>query len=103
MMVMIDQVAEHQGRALEPGNPAQGVQVRLEDEIAVAEVPVGRLVARNRLVLHVDGQQVVAAMGLLDDVGEKEVPGHPLAHEPALHVDHGHHHGIDLAGRHQAF
>jgi hypothetical protein len=33
------------------------------------------------------------------DLVDEEVPGHPLADQPALHVGKAHQHGIDRPGR----
>ena len=43
--VMIGDVAQDQGGARQPGDPAQGAEVRLDDEVAVALVPGRRLEA----------------------------------------------------------
>jgi hypothetical protein len=69
----------------------------------VAERPGRRLVAGHRLHLHVDGQQIVAAVGLLDHAVEEEARRHALAHEAALHVREGDHHRVDLARLDQLF
>ena len=65
MGVVVQDVAEHQRRLLEPGDVAQRRQVRLHDEVAIALRPACRLVAGHRLHIDVVGQQVVAAMRLL--------------------------------------
>ena len=66
-------------------------------EVAVALVPVGVLVARQRRHVDVDRQQVVAR---LDVVGQhvlaEEVPGDALAHEPTLQVGEHDEHRVDL-------
>ena len=95
---MVEHVAEHQRRALEPGDAAQGREVGLDREVAVAEVPRRRLVARHRLHLEVHGQEVVAAVHLVHDLLEEVVAGDPLADQAALHVDHADHDGVDRAG-----
>ncbi len=95
--VMIDAVGDHQRRALEPGNPPQGREVRLQREIAVARIPGGDPVPRDRLHVHVDREQVVADMHLVDAFIEEEAAGHPLAEEAALHVGKADQHGVDLA------
>ena len=61
LTVVVDHVAEHQRGALEPGDPAQRDEIRADREVAVAELPGRRLVARHRLHLHVEREQVVAA------------------------------------------
>jgi len=82
-----------------PRDPAQGVEVRLHLEVAVALRPGGHGVALDRVHLHVDGQQVVARLGavpghLVEEVGA----GEALALQPALHVDQAEQDGVDLAG-----
>ena len=79
------------------GMRLQGLEVGLEDEIAVTQGPGRGLVAGHRLHFQVDGQKVVAAVGFLHHAVEEEVPHHPLAHEAALHVHHGDHDGVDVA------
>jgi hypothetical protein len=94
--VVVADVAQHQGRALQPGGAAQARRVGLDGEVAVALVPGRRLVTRHRLHLHVHGQEVVAGVGLLDHAVQEEMAGHPLAQEAALHVGKAHHHGVYL-------
>jgi hypothetical protein len=94
--VVVADVAQHQGRALQPGRAAQGRHIGLDGEVAVALVPGRRLEARHRLHLHVHGQEIVAGVGLFDHGVQEEVAGHPLAHEAALHIGKTHHHGVDL-------
>jgi hypothetical protein len=102
LAVVVADVAHDQGRGLEPGDAAQRVQVRADREIAVAELPGRRLEAGHRLHLHVEREQVVAGVHLVHAVFDEEVPGHALAHEPALHVREADQHRIDLASFDQA-
>ena len=44
---------------------AQGAEIGLQDEVAVAFLPAGRLVARHRLHIHVISEEIVAGMGFL--------------------------------------
>jgi hypothetical protein len=97
MAAMVEQVGQHQGGPLEPGHPAQAFHDRLDDEVAVAERPGRRLIAGHRLHFHVDRQQIVAAVGLLDHAVEEEARRHALAHQAALHVREGDHDRVDLA------
>ena len=97
VMVVIEHVAEHQGRALKPGDPAQGREVRLEHEVAVALLPVGQGVAGHRLHVDVVGQQVVAAVGLAVGLLGEVLRLEALADQAAEHVDHADQHGVDLA------
>ncbi len=56
------EIAKDDGRCRKPIRYPEGVQVRHHVEVAVAELPVGVLVAGYRFHLHVDGQQVVAGV-----------------------------------------
>ena len=62
-----------------------------EREVAVALLPARDLVARDRLHLHVEREQVVAALdrvlGL--DLLDEELAVEPLSEQPALHVGEG--------------
>ena len=71
-------------------------------DVAVALFPVGELVARQRVHVDVDGEQVVAgvhrllpALHLLGPV----VAGDALADEPALEIGERDEHGVDRAVR----
>ena len=57
------QVGHHQRGAGMPGDPAQRGHVRPHDEVAVAAFPGRDLVAVDGVHVHVDGEQVVAALG----------------------------------------
>ena len=95
--VVVHDVAQHQRRAFLPRDAAQRRQVGLHHVVAVALRPGRRLVARHRLHLHVDSKQVVARMGLVHARLQEMPRVEPLAHQPALHVDLRHDHGVDLA------
>ena len=60
--VLVDDVREHQRRAVEPGDHPQRGHVRLDPEVAVAVLPVGHLIPGERLHVHVEREQVVAAL-----------------------------------------
>ncbi|MNO61409.1 hypothetical protein D3C76_520560 [compost metagenome] len=98
VLVVILHVAEHQRGALHPGHQAQGGQVGLEYEVAVALLPAGGGVAGHRLHVDIVGQQVIAAVGFLMGDIEEELDLEALADQPALHVDDAGEHGIDGAG-----
>ena len=98
VVMVVDEVGEDDRRALEPGRLHQRGEVGLHDEIAIAAAPVGRLVAGHRLHVDVVGQQVVAAMRLVDGALEEELGLEALADQPSLHVGKGHEHGVDGAG-----
>ena len=59
-----------------------------EPEVAVAAIPARDLVAGNGIHLHLEREQVVAALDpVVGDVSvAEEAALKPLAHQPALHV-----------------
>ena len=94
--VVVGDVADHQRRAVEPGDPAQRRHVGGDREVAVAVLPVGHLVAGDRIHLHVEGEQVVAALDpLLDHLVEEVLDLDPLPEQPPLHVGEGGYDGVD--------
>ena len=69
-----------------------------DPEVAVSLLPVGHLVAGDRIHLHVEREQVVAALDpVVDDLVEEVGDVDPLADEPALHVGEGGHDRVDRA------
>ncbi|MNI21322.1 hypothetical protein D3C73_748400 [compost metagenome] len=96
-MVMVEHIAQHQRRALEPGYLAQGAHVGLEHEVAVTFAPAGSGVTRHRLHVDVVGQQVIAAVGFFMAAVDEKLDLETLAHQAALHVDHAHQDSIDFA------
>ena len=93
--VLPAQVRHQQHGALVPGDRAQGVEVGLHHEVAVAAFPRGHLVARDGVHVDVDGEQVVAALGaVLHHVVEEVRGGQPLALQPSLHVGDRQQHGV---------
>src|SRR5687768_2019028 len=55
-------VAEYERRPFQPGNPAQRAEIGNEPEVAVAPLPARDLVPRDRIHLHLEREQVVAAL-----------------------------------------
>ena len=93
-------VADHHGRALEPGQQPQGGEVGDRDHVAVPGLPIGEAVPGERLHVHVDGEEVVTGLDpVLEDVIEEESARHPLAYGTPLHVGERHHHGVDRSPR----
>jgi hypothetical protein len=92
-----DDVAKHERRPLEPRNPPQGRQVRLDPEVPVALLPARNRVAGDRVHLHVEREQIVAALDAVvgDALVDEEPPVHALAHQPSLHVGERHDDGVD--------
>src|SRR5690242_14547108 len=97
-------VAEHVGEdergAVEPWQAAQGGEIRLEHEIAIACVPARDRVARYRLHIDVVRQQIIARVRLLVGALDEVLRMESLADQAALHVDHGNDYGVDRAGFH---
>ena len=98
--VDVDQVAQHEGGPIDPARDADGRRVDDGPHVAVALLVAGEAVARDRVVVHVRGDQVVAGLVALGagDVVEVEAPGGPLAHQPALQVRERRDDRVDLAG-----
>ena len=85
---MPEDVAEDERGRLEPRNPPQRREIRLHREVPVAALPARDLVAGNRVHLHVEREQVVAALDrvLVRHLLAEELRVEALSHEPALHV-----------------
>ena len=100
---MPEDVAEHERRRLEPRDPPQRAQVGLDGEVAVSLLPARDLVPRHRVHLHLEREQVVAALdGVLGlHLLDEELTVQALAHQPPLHVGEGDDDRVDLAGRDQ--
>ena len=94
-------VAEHQRRRLEPRDPPQRRQVGSDREVAVTLLPARDLVSRHGIHLHLEREQVVAALdgtvglGLVDE----ELGVQALAEQAPLHVGEGHDHRVEFAHR----
>ena len=90
-------VALHHHRGLVPGDPAQRREVGPEPEVAVAALPARDRVPRHRVHLHLEREQVVAALARVPGLvlGEEELRVEPLAHQAALHVGEADDDGVD--------
>ena len=72
---------------------------RLDREIAKSLLPARELEPFERVHLHVDGEQVIAAMrAVRRAVAQKEFARNALADEPAVLIGENDDDGIDLAG-----
>jgi hypothetical protein len=81
-----------------PGDRSQGRHVGGKLEVAVAAGPRRHRVALHRVHVHVDREQVVAALGaVLGHLVEEVARGQSLALEAALHVRQGEQDGVDPA------
>ena len=73
-----------------------------ELEVAVALLPVGHPVARDRVHLHVEREQVVARLdAVVEHLVDEVVAVDALAHQPALHVGEAGEDGVDLTCLHR--
>ena len=95
-------VAEDERGRLEPRDPAQRRQIGLQREVAVAALPARELVAGHRIHLHLEREQVVAALDRVAgaDFLDEELAVEALAHEPPLHVGERHDDRVDRARLH---
>jgi hypothetical protein len=93
-------VAEHERRPLEPGDPAEGGQVRPDVEVAVALLPARERIAGHGVHLHLEREQVVAPLHpvLRVHLVEEELGLETLAHQPPLHVGEGDDDRVDRTG-----
>jgi hypothetical protein len=91
-------IAEHERRLLEPGDPPQRAEVRDRVEVAVAGGPAGETVAGLRVHLDVAPEQVGAGVHPpARDLLEEVVGRHPLPHQPPEHVRDRGQDRVDLA------
>ena len=93
-------VAEHERRRLEPRDAAKRRHVGPNVEVAVALLPARERVAGHRIHLHLEREQVVAALHPVPGVHllEEELGVQALAHQPSLHVGEGDDDRVDRAG-----
>ena len=96
---MPEHVAEHERGRLEPGDPAQRRHVRLDREVPVALLPARDRVPGHRIHLHLQREQVVAALdGMLRlHLLDEELGVEALPHQASLHVGERDDDGVDLA------
>src|ERR1700751_3802029 len=94
----LDVALDHDGR-LVPWDPPQRRRVGRQAEVAVAALPARERVARDRIHLHLQSEEVVAALGAVPVVEllEEELGVEPLAHEASLHVRERGDHRVDGA------
>ena len=95
--LLVGDVAEHHRGLVDPRAPPEGREVRDHPEVPVAGLPAGVLVARERLHLHVDRQQVQTGVEPLgaQDLLDEEVREHALAHVAPLEVREHAEDGVD--------
>ena len=84
---LVDDVAEHERRFLQPGNHAQRRPVRAIQIVAIAGFPVHERVAVGCVHLHIGAEEVGAKVGpMVEAVLDEELAGNALANETPLHV-----------------
>ena len=94
------EVGHHEDGRRVPGNRAKRVEVRLHLEVAVAALPRGHLVSRDRLHVDVDREEVVTTLRPVFQNRVEEVGGgQALALKPPLHVRDREQHGVHRAVR----
>ncbi len=92
------QVGRDQGGSRQPGGAAQRGQVGDHGHVAVAARPAGHGVPVDRIHVHVDREQVIAALRTVrGGILQEEPGGEALADQAALHVGEGHDDGVDVA------
>jgi hypothetical protein len=93
-------VAEDERRPLEPRDPPERRQIGNDVEVAVALLPGSDLVAGHRVHLHLQREQIVAALDRVSGVGllEEELRVQAFSHQATLHVGEGDDDGVDVAG-----
>jgi len=98
--VLEGEVALDQRRARPVREAPDRGQVELEHHVAVPGLPRRDLVPVDGVHLHVDGQQVVAALGAVPEDGVEEEPSvDELALQTPLHVGEAQHDGVDLVAQ----
>ena len=92
-------VAEDERRRLEPRDPPERGEIGLHAEVAVAPLPARNRVPRHRIHLHLEREQVVAALDAVAGVElvEEELAVQALPHQPTLHVGEGDDDSVDGA------
>ncbi len=96
--VVVDDVGQNQRRAVEPRDTPQRRHVGLDPEVAIAVLPIRHLVAGERLHVHIERQQVVAALhAVAGHLVEEVLDLDPLAEKPPLHVGEGGDDRVDRA------
>ena len=95
-------VAENERGRLEPRDPPQRRQVGPNVEVAVALLPARERVARHGIHLHLEREQVVAALDPVPRVHlvEEELAVQALPEQPALHVREGDDDRVDRPALH---
>ena len=86
----------------DPRNDAKGRHVRNHRHVVVALFPRREFVPGHRVVLDVDGEQVVATFSaVLDGVLDKQTGRHSLADESTLDVGERDDDRVDVATLHE--
>ena len=94
-------ITHDEGGLLEPGITAQGSKVRAHDEVRIAVLPAGKLVARVECVVMSPAEHHRAGSDAVAPCTQEMPGGQPLADKAALHVRHSDDDGLDVARRDQ--
>ena len=90
-------ITEDQSGAVGPASATQGRGVWHQVKIAVATVPVRKLVTLDWLHVHVDRQQIVAGMGAVCQARfQEEASVETFAEEPSIVIGETHDDGVYL-------
>ena len=104
LLVEPAEVGHHEGGAGLPRHEAEGIEVGDHRHVAVSALPGRDAITTDRVHLHVDCEQVVAAFGSVRrDLVDEEIRRDPFADEAALHVGECEHDRVDLALLHERF
>ena len=96
MRFFVHYVANHQRRFVQPTRHAQRRKVGNEVEIAVAQFPIGKTIARHGVHFHVGSEQIVTAVRpRLIYAFHKKFGIKTLAHQPSVVVAETHNNGFD--------
>ena len=95
---LVDEIAEHERRLLQPGNHSQRRPIRAIQVVPIPGLPVHERVPAGRVHLHVGAEQIGAEVGpMIEAVLDEELAGNALANETPLHVTDRGDDRIDLA------
>ncbi|ERT95406.1 hypothetical protein P038_01814 [Brucella abortus 99-9971-135] len=99
VMMVVQYIAQHNGRLFQPRRKAQRGEIRLHDEIAIAFVPTRRLIARYEFHIDIVGQKIIAAVGFVITGFHEKLSVEALSNQAALHVHDAGQHRVDPAFR----
>ena len=95
VVILALDVAQDEGRLVEPGDHDEGRVVGPDHEVPVAKVPGEKRVAGERIVFDVAAQQIVASFPALVGLCDVGATGIALAREPSLLIGEDGEEGVD--------